>query len=35
MDETEAFDFKVNIDGFPEMFMSGNSPGEVKHTYVS
>ena len=26
----EDFDFKVNIDGFPEMFMSGNSPGEVK-----
>ena len=26
----EAFDFKVNIDGFPEMFMSGNSPSEVK-----
>tara|TARA_Y100001972_G_scaffold24567_1_gene29698 strand:+ start:556 stop:1509 length:954 start_codon:yes stop_codon:yes gene_type:complete len=26
----DAFDFKVNIDGFPEMFMSGNSPGEVK-----
>tara|TARA_R100000278_G_scaffold82392_1_gene63372 strand:+ start:2524 stop:3735 length:1212 start_codon:yes stop_codon:yes gene_type:complete len=29
-EQTEAFDFKVNIDGFPEMFMSGNSPGEVK-----
>ena len=27
---TESFDFKVNIDGFPEMFMSGNSPSEVK-----
>ena len=26
----EAFDFRVNIDGFPEMFMSGNSPSEVK-----
>jgi len=26
----ESFDFKVNIDGFPEMFMSGNSPSEVK-----
>lgn len=26
----EAFDFRVNVDGFPEMFMSGNSPGEVK-----
>ena len=29
-EQTEAFDFKVNIDGFPEMFMSGNSPSEVK-----
>ena len=29
-EQTEAFDFRVNIDGFPEMFMSGNSPGEVK-----
>ena len=28
--KNEAFDFKVNIDGFPEMFMSGNSPSEVK-----
>ena len=28
--KNEAFDFRVNIDGFPEMFMSGNSPGEVK-----
>jgi len=26
----ESFDFRVNIDGFPEMFMSGNSPSEVK-----
>ena len=26
----EKFDFKVSVDGFPEMFMSGNSPGEVK-----
>lgn len=26
----ESFDFLVNIDGFPEIFMSGNSPGEVK-----
>lgn len=26
----ESFDFRVNVDGFPEMFMSGNSPGEVK-----
>lgn len=28
--KNEAFNFRVNIDGFPEMFMSGNSPGEVK-----
>ena len=28
--KNEAFDFRVNVDGFPEMFMSGNSPGEVK-----
>ena len=27
---SEKFDFKVSVDGFPEMFMSGNSPGEVK-----
>ena len=26
----EKFNFRVNVDGFPEMFMSGNSPGEVK-----
>ena len=30
MKMAEKFDFKVNVDGFPEMFMSGNSPGEVK-----
>tara|TARA_Y100000310_G_scaffold330172_1_gene401358 strand:- start:134 stop:1612 length:1479 start_codon:yes stop_codon:yes gene_type:complete len=28
--QNESFNFKVNIDGFPEMFMSGNSPSEVK-----
>ena len=28
--QNESFDFRVNIDGFPEIFMSGNSPGEVK-----
>jgi len=28
--KNESFDFRVNVDGFPEMFMSGNSPGEVK-----
>ena len=29
-DVIEKFNFRVNVDGFPEMFMSGNSPGEVK-----
>lgn len=26
----EKFDFKVDVDGLPALFMTGNSPGEVK-----
>lgn len=26
----EEFTFKVEVEGLPDMFMSGNSPGEVK-----
>jgi len=26
----EKFDFKVDVEGLPDMFMTGNSPGEVK-----
>ncbi len=26
----EEFTFKVEVEGLPSMFMSGNSPGEVK-----
>ena len=26
----EEFTFKVDVEGLPDMFMKGNSPGEVK-----
>ena len=27
---SEKFSFKVDIEGFPEVYMDGNSPGQVK-----
>jgi len=27
---SENFSFKVDIEGFPEIYMDGNSPGQVK-----
>jgi len=27
---SEDFTFKVDVEGLPSMFMTGNSPGEVK-----